>query len=256
MSIDNDEYTGKRVLVTGGSRGLGLAMATRFAASGADVVVGARTAPPRALKAKWVRADLSSAASIAAFAAEVVDLGPLDVVAQNAAAATAEAPSLDIPDDAWVADLALNFLGIVRLDRELVPHMVKRGRGVIVHISSISSHYPQPGQASYAASKAALNAYSRTLATEVSPAGVRVVTVLPGFIKTEGAAASLTQIAEANGITLEQMEENIVNHLAIPMRRPGTPEEAAEMVAFLASDRASWVTGGQFRIDGGIIPTV
>jgi NAD(P)-dependent dehydrogenase (short-subunit alcohol dehydrogenase family) len=111
------------------------------------------------------------------------------------------------------------------------------------------------GQASYAASKAALNAYSRTLATEVSPRGVRVVNVLPGFIKTEGAAESLTTMAESNGITLKQMEQNIIDHLGIPMRRPGTPEEAAEMVAFLASDRASWVTGGEFRIDGGIIPT-
>ena len=79
--------------------------------------------------------------------------------------------------------------------------------------------------------------------------------VLPGFILTDGAAKSLGQTAEENGISLEQMQENIVNHLGIPMRRPGTPEEAAEMVAFLASDRASWVTGAEYRIDGGIIPT-
>jgi NAD(P)-dependent dehydrogenase (short-subunit alcohol dehydrogenase family) len=255
MSIDNDEYSGKRVLVTGGSRGLGKAMAERFSAAGADVIVGARSAPPEGLDATWVKADLSTPGGISDFAADVLSRGPLDVVVQNAAAMSADAPSLDIPDDAWVADLALNFLGIVRLDRELVPHMVDRGHGVVVHISSISSHYPQPGQASYAASKAALNAYSRTLATEVSPRGVRVVNVLPGFIKTEGAAESLTTMAESNGITLKQMEQNIIDHLGIPMRRPGTPEEAAEMVAFLASDRASWVTGGEFRIDGGIIPT-
>ncbi|MFZ4896452.1 oxidoreductase [Plantibacter sp. Mn2098] len=255
MNTEHGEYSGKRVLVTGGSRGLGLAMATRFARAGADVVVGARSAPPEGLDATYIPADLSTPDGITAFAAAAVKHGPIDVLVQNAAATSADAPSLAIPDDAWMGDLTLNFLGVVRLDRELVPAMVERGRGVVVHISSISSHYPQPGQASYAASKAALNAYSRTLATEVSPAGVRVVNVLPGFILTEGAADSLGRMAHSQGLSLDQVQQNIVDHLGIPMRRPGTPEEAAEMVAFLASDRASWVTGAEFRIDGGIIPT-
>ena len=255
MSIDSNEYTGKRVLVTGGSRGLGKAIAQRLAAAGAEVIVGARSAPPQDLDATYIAADLSTPEGITAFAAAALSHGPIDVVVQNAAAMNANAPALETPDAAWTQDLALNFLGIVRLDRELVPAMVERGRGVVVHISSISSHFPQPGQASYAASKAALNAYSRTLATEVSPAGVRVVNVLPGFTMTEGARESLGSVAEAQGISLEQLQDDIVTRLGIPMRRPGTPEEAAEMVAFLASDRASWVTGAELRIDGGIIPT-
>ncbi len=231
-------------------------MARRFGAAGAEVIVGARSAPPESLEATFVHADLATPHGVKAFAEAALSYGPIDVLVQNAAVLSADAPSLEIPDAAWSADLSLNFLGIVRLDRHLVPAMIERGRGVVVHISSISSHFPQAGQASYAASKAALNAYSRTLATEVSPSGVRVVNVLPGFIMTEGARASIGHMAGAQGISLDQMQQNIVDHLSIPMRRPGTPEEAAELVAFLASDRASWITGAEYRIDGGIIPAV
>jgi NAD(P)-dependent dehydrogenase (short-subunit alcohol dehydrogenase family) len=134
--------------------------------------------------------------------------------------------------------------------------MVERGSGVVVHVSSIASHLPQSGQVAYAAAKAALNAYSRTLAAEVGPGGVRVVCVLPGFIPTPGAVAHHQRIADSRGVSLEQAQRDLATSLNVPMGRPGTPEDAAELIVFLASQRARWLTGAQYRVDGGILPVV
>lgn len=165
-------------------------------------------------------------------------------------------PTLERSDASWLADLEMNLLSAVRPDRALVPGMVERGSGVVVHVSSIASHLPQPAEASYAASKAALNAYSRELATAVGEHGVRVVCVLPGFVVTEGAVNHLQQMADSQGTGIDDVKQQIVDHLKVPMGRPGEPEDVAEMIAFLASDRAKWLTGAQFRVDGGIIPVV
>ncbi|MBB4682710.1 oxidoreductase [Amycolatopsis jiangsuensis] len=255
--MDTDQLTGRRVLVTGGSRGLGEAAVRRFAASGATVLAAARSEPPADLPATYVRADLSTAAGAADLARDVTDLvGGIDILVDNAGAASAPATALERPEDSWTADLDLNLLSSVRLDRHLVPGMVERGEGVVVHVSSIASHYPQPSQASYAAAKAALNSYSRALAAEVGPHGVRVVCVLPGFIPTPGALAHHREMAESRGVSLEELHRELAATLNVPMGRPGTPEDAAELIVFLASGRAGWLTGAQFRVDGGIIPTV
>lgn len=133
--------------------------------------------------------------------------------------------------------------------------MVERGSGVVVHVSSIASRLPQPAEASYAAAKAALNTYSRELATSVGAHGVRVVCVLPGFVVTDGAAEHLQHLADAQGVGIDTVQEQLVNELKVPMGRPGDPEDVAELIAFLASRRAKWLTGAEFRVDGGILPT-
>ncbi len=248
---------GLRVLVTGGSRGLGAQVVRRFAEAGATVLATARTAPEEELPARFLTGDLSTAAGAAEVGAKVLDaVGGVDVLVDNAGSGTPPAATLQCTDESWLADLNANLLSAVRLDRILVPGMVERGSGVVVHVSSIASRMPQAGQVAYAAAKAALNAYSRTLATEVGGHGVRVVNVLPGFVATPGAVAHIQTMADAQGISLDDAQRLLVERLNVPMGRAGEPDDVAELIVFLASRRAKWLTGAQFRVDGGIIPVV
>ncbi|MGW5361931.1 oxidoreductase [Actinopolymorpha pittospori] len=257
MTISEEGLSGLRVLVTGGSRGLGEATVRRFAAAGATVLTASRGAPPADLPATHIPADLATEEGVAELGQQVIDrVGGVDVLVNNAAAASAPAPTLQRTDKSWYADLEMNLLSAVRLDRALVPGMVEQGSGVVVHVSSIASRLPQRTEASYAAAKAALNVYSRELAAEVGGHGVRVVCVLPGFVATAGAVEHLTRIADQQGIGVDAVKQQIVDHLNVPMGRPGDPEDVAEMIAFLASRRAKWLTGAEFRVDGGIIPVV
>ncbi|MFI6964085.1 oxidoreductase [Streptomyces sp. NPDC050255] len=257
MPLMDNSLDGLRVLVTGGSRGLGAATVRRFVAAGATVLTASRSRPAENSGAVFLAADLSTRQGVAELGRRVVEqVGGVDVLVNNAGAASAPAPTLSRSDESWLGDLEMNLLSAVRLDRALVPGMVERGSGVVVHVSSIASQLPQRTEASYAAAKAALNTYSRELATEVGERGVRVVCVLPGFVVTDGATAHLKYMAEKQGVTTEEATRQLVDHLNVPMGRPGDPEDVAEMIAFLASSRAKWLTGAQFRVDGGIIPTV
>ncbi|MFJ8826999.1 oxidoreductase [Streptomyces sp. NPDC102467] len=257
MTVADEGLRSLRVLVTGASRGLGAATARRFAAAGATVLTASRTAPPDDVPATHIPADLRTEHGVAELGSRVLEeVGGVDVLVNNAGAVTPSAPTLERTDASWLADLEMNLLSAVRLDRALVPGMVERGSGVVIHVSSIASRLPQRADAPYAAAKAALNAYSRELATSVGEHGVRVVCVLPGFVVTEGANAHLQQMADSQGVGYDDVERQIVEQLKVPMGHPGDPEDVAEMIAFLASSRAKWLTGAQFRVDGGIIPTV
>jgi NAD(P)-dependent dehydrogenase (short-subunit alcohol dehydrogenase family) len=148
--------------------------------------------------------------------------------------------------------------GAVRFNKAFVPGMIERHSGVVIHISSIQHRLPlYDATLAYAAAKGALSTYSKGLANEVGPKGVRVNMISPGFIETAGAHGMIVQLAEDRDINENAARQEIMNMIGgIPIGRPGRPEEVAELVAFLVSDRAASIHGGDFVIDGGTVPTV
>jgi NAD(P)-dependent dehydrogenase (short-subunit alcohol dehydrogenase family) len=148
-------------------------------------------------------------------------------------------------------------MAAVRLDRELVPAMAAQGSGVVIHVTSIQRELPLPeATTAYAAAKAALSTYSKSLSKEVSPKGVRVVRVSPGWIETEASVRLAERLAKDAGTDYEGGKQIIMNALGgIPLGRPSKPEEVANLIGFLASDRAGAITGTEYVIDGGTVPT-
>lgn len=252
--------TNKRVLVTGGTRGTGKAIADRLRAAGAQVLVTARSLAPDASPADFIAADLSTPAGVATVLAAVAERwGGLDILINNAGGSSAPGGGFAALTDAdWDTELTLNLLGAVRLDRGLLPGMLAQQAGVIIHMASIQRSLPLPESTlAYAAAKAALTTYSKGLAKEVSPQGVRVLTVSPGFIQTEAAEQLLDRLATKADTDRSAALAGLMASLGgIPMGRPAQPQEVAELVAFLVSNRAAYLSGTEFVIDGGTIPTV
>lgn len=162
-------------------------------------------------------------------------------------------------DDAqWLAELNQNLMPAVRLDRALLPAMLARGSGVIVHVSSIQRLLPLPeSTTAYAAAKAALSTYSKALSKEVTPQGMRVLSVAPGWVATDAAQALVERVATQANTDLEGGRQIIMRSLGgIPLGRPATPQEVADLIVFLASPRAGSITGREYVIDGGTVPTL
>lgn len=251
---------GKRVLVTSGTRGAGAATVSLLQELGACVLTTARSRPPELAEDAFVAADLSTSEGCAALAASARDrLGEIDVIVHMLGGSSAPAGGFAVLNEAeWTKEFGLNLLPAVRLDRALVPAMVERGRGVVIHVTSIQRSLPLPeATTAYAAAKAALSTYSKSLSKEVSPKGVRVVRVSPGWIETEAAGRLTERVAKEAGVDVEIGKEIIMRSLGgIPIGRPSTPQEVANLIAFIASDRAASITGTEYVIDGGTIPTV
>jgi NAD(P)-dependent dehydrogenase (short-subunit alcohol dehydrogenase family) len=252
-ATDPSEFTGKRAIVTGGTRGIGAAITQRLLDGGAHVVVTARSASDETPEgATFIQGDISTLDGVETFATAALDaLGGVDIVVNNAGFARTHLAGIgSIPDEEWVGALEVNFLSAVRLTNALLPALQEAGAGsAIVNISSGAAVTPAAPLAHYSAAKAALSTYSKALASELAPAGIRVTTITPGNVLTPGANAIRQNFADAMGVPLE------ATTAGIPLGRPGDPRDIAEAVAYLISDRAQWITGANLVVDGGELPT-
>lgn len=255
------KLNGQRALVTGGTQGIGAAVAEQLGAAGARVLIAARKrGNDLPAKLEFIAADVSTAEGCAAVALAALDrLGGIDIVVHVVGGSSAPAGGFAVLDDSqWQRALDLNLFAAVRLDRLLLPAMLKQSSGVIVHITSIQRQLPLPeATMAYAAAKAALSNYSKALSKEVAPKGVRVVRVSPGWTETEAAIRLVTELAAKAGTDYESARNELMRSLGgIPLGRPAAPREVADLVTFVVSPQAAAITGTEYVIDGGSVPTV
>jgi NAD(P)-dependent dehydrogenase (short-subunit alcohol dehydrogenase family) len=260
FSFDANEFKGQRVLVTGGTKGMGAAIVRRFALSGALVATTARSPLPEGQNpALFVQEDIGTAEGVRRVGERILqEWGGLDILVNNVGGSDAPNGGFQVlTDEHWQKAMNVNLMASVRFDRFFLPGMLARRSGVILHIASIQHRLPlYDSTLAYAAAKGALSTYSKGLANEVGSKGVRVNLISPGFIETSGAHGMIVQLAKSEGIDETAARQKIMDLLGgIPLGRPGKPEEVAELAAFLASERAASIHGSDHVIDGGTIPT-
>lgn len=257
----NQDLTGKRALVTGGTKGIGKAIADRLAQSGARVIVTARNNPADSdNKHHFIAADLTQPEQVLKLTQEIDEqFGGIDILINNVGGLTTPGGGFStLSDQDWENELQLNLIAGIRLDRLLLPTMLEQKNGVIIHISSVAGKQPLWNlNMAYAVSKAAVNSYSKALASELASKGVRVLTVSPGATKTPPMEKFVEDFAASAGITVKQAFEQLLYQTGgIPMGRMAEPQEVASLVHFLVSPDAAYLTGTNYAIDGGSLPVV
>jgi NAD(P)-dependent dehydrogenase (short-subunit alcohol dehydrogenase family) len=245
------DLVGKTAVITGGSKGIGAATVARFVKGGARVVTSGRSQPDSLPPgAEYVVADVATLDGVNELALRAREiLGDIDIIVNNAGASTPHPLGvLDIDDSEWVKDLNINFLAAVRLNAALLPALYERGTGSIINVSSAVTLSPPSAMLHYATAKAALSTYTTGLAAEAGPRGVRVNTVTPGNVTSPGADAVRQALIDAGGADTPE-----AGGTAIPLGRNGEGADIAEAIAFLASERAAWITASNLVVDGGQI---
>jgi NAD(P)-dependent dehydrogenase (short-subunit alcohol dehydrogenase family) len=257
--METTDLKGKRALVTGGTKGIGKAIADELAKAGAQVIVSARTTPEETTH-YFIAADLTNASDVAKLTKEINDtFGGINILINNVGGLTAPGGGFRALTDAhWEQELQLNLLSAIRLDKALLPQMIEQQSGVIIHMSSVAGKQALWNlNLAYAVSKAALNAYSKALATELAGKGVRVLTVAPGATKTAPMLGFIESYATAANLSVDEaMKQLMAQTGGIPMGRMAEPEEVASLVHFLVSPSAAYLTGTIYAIDGGSLPVV
>ena len=253
------ELEGRRALVTGGTKGVGEAVVAALKAAGATVLTTARTRPAHLAEAEFIATDITTVDGCHQVAESVrARFDGLDILVHVVGGSSAPAGGFAaLSESEWEKELNLNLFPAVRLDRALVPAMLAQRSGVVIHVTSIQSQMPlYESTTAYAAAKAALSTYSKALSQEVSPQGVREVRESPGWVETTAARGLIERLAEKAGMDHDTARQRLMDSLGgIPIGRPAAPSEVANLITFLVSDRAAAISGTEYVIDGGTIPT-